>query len=366
MNYEYLTKPQIYRASRESSYDRAGRNVDYIVIPQSIKQVIAEIDGPGSISHIWMTAHSRDKMYLRKMMMLIYWDDEEEPSIMSPLGDFFGLGHGRAYTYQSAPFSTSVNPASEGQIGKGAAMNSWLPMPFRKKARIEIANDVDCDSGSMLYYYIDYRKYTCLPDDALYLHALWRRENPTPGFTGPGSVRGSALWRQRMEGSDSINLTGDNNFVIMSAKGRGHYIGANFSIDNLFRDWWGEGDDMIFIDRKGEHQWPPDMHGTGSEDYFCHAWGMQRISHLYCGMPWAEFENHNKEGKCCVYRYHLADPIPFQEDIHISIEHGTANCRSDDWACTAYWYQQEPHVSMGSVPSVAQRLPNPLYLGNDG
>lgn len=365
MNFENLTKPQNYTVGRESSYDRSGRNADYIIIPQATRKLIADIEGPGSINHIWMTVHCPDRRYLRKIMLLIFWDDETEPSVMSPLGDFFGLGHGRSYTYQCAPFSTTVNPKNEGVVGRGVAMNCWLPMPFKKRARIEIVNDVECDYGTMLYYYIDYRKYDRMPEDTMYFHAQWRRENPTPGFSGPGCVRSSALWQERMEGPDGVNLTGENNFVILSAKGRGHFIGANFSIDNLYRDWWGEGDDMIFIDCGDEKGWPPDMHGTGSEDYFCHAWGMQRVSHLYTGMPWAERENHNKEGKCCVYRYHILDPIPFTKDILVSIEHGSANCRSDDWACTAYWYQQEPHGSMGDAPSVKERLANPLYLGSD-
>ena len=169
----------------------------------------------------------------------------------------------------------------------------------------------------------------------------------------------SAEYDRRMDGPEGANLSDRGNYLILEAEGSGHYIGVNLSIGNLQGDWWGEGDDMIFIDRDGERRWPPDLHGTGSEDYLCHAWGMQPVAHLYSGLSWREKANHNAEGKVCVYRYHLLDPVPFQRNIRVSIEHGHANSRSDDYASVAYWYQREPHRPFAPMPPAAARLPLP-------
>jgi len=115
---------------------------------------------------------------------------------------------------------------------------------------------------------------------------------------------------------------------------------------------------MIFIDRDGERSWPPEMHGTGSEDYLGQAWGMQNVAHLYTGLSWRELDDHNSWGKVCVYRYHIMDPVPFRKNIRVSIEHGHANNRSDDYSSVAYWYQTEPHKEFAPMPPAAQRLPN--------
>jgi hypothetical protein len=129
-------------------------------------------------------------------------------------------------------------------------------------------------------------------------------------------------------------------------------------VDHLYKGWWGEGDDMIFIDREGSREWPPDMHGTGSEDYLCHAWGMQKAAHMYSGESWCEMEDHHNWGKVCVYRLHIADPVPFEKNIRVSIEHGHANDRSDDYASVAYWYQDEPHKPFAPIAAMKSRLPD--------
>jgi hypothetical protein len=358
MNRNLLNKlllPLPYKARRVSSYDATGRNDDQWILQPGETKVIAEISGPGIISHLWFTAHSGDPYFLRKALIRIFWDDEPEASVQSPLGDFFGLGHSRSYTYQCHPFSTSCN--EDGAIGNGVAMNCWLPMPFLRKARIEIINE-SVDFDMRLYCYIDYQEHHSLPEDVLYLHASWKRENPVHGWTGNGSIWNSEEWKHRMKGPDGINLSDEDNYLILEAEGRGHYIGVNMSIDHMYKGWWGEGDDMIFIDRDEERKWPPDMHGTGSEDYLCHAWGMQKVAHLYSGEPWCEMDEHNDWGKVCVYRYHIVDPIPFEKNIRISIEHGHANNRSDDYSSVAYWYQDEPHKSLLPMLPVDLRIPD--------
>lgn len=231
-------------------------------------------------------------------------------------------------------------------------------MPFHRAARVELINQQE-GPVEAFYFYIDYQLHPSLPDNAAYFHAQWHRQNPCAGWTGAGSVWGSEAWRRRAEGPDGINTSDRGNYLVLEAAGTGHYIGVNFAIDRQSWGWWGEGDDMIFIDRDGQRQWPPDLHGTGSEDYLGHAWGMQNTAHLYSGQPWAEKADHFNEGKVCVYRYHVVDPIPFARSIRVSIEHGHANDRSDDIASTAYWYQLEPHVPFPPLLEAQLRLPNP-------
>ncbi len=140
-------------------------------------------------------------------------------------------------------------------------------------------------------------------------------------------------------------------------------MGVNLSVHNLCGGWWGEGDDMFMID--GE-KWPPDLHGTGSEDYFGHAWGMQpRNSTLYNGVsyhrPGSAF-GYNE--RITVYRYHIVDPVIFHRSLRVSIEHGHANTHSNDYASTAYWYQTEPHFEFAPMPPAEQRIPRPdMVLG---
>jgi len=350
-----LTQAKDFLPARFSSWDTTGGNRDAWRIEPGETKTLADIPGPGVISHIWFTIASPDKLYLRKLLLRMYWDGEKNPSVDTPVGDFFGLGHSRTYSYQSAPFNTSSR--SCGDVGGGVAMNCWFQMPFHKHARVEIVNQQQ-EPVHAFYFYIDYQKHKALGDDTLYFHAKWRRDNPCRGWTGEGSVWHSQAWHQRMRGPEGKVLDDKGNYLILEAEGRGHYVGVNFSIDHCYKGWWGEGDDMIFVDRDGERGWPPDMHGTGSEDYLAHAWGMQNNAHLYNGQPWAELENYNEWGKVCVYRYHILDPVPFRKNIRVSIEHGDANSRSDDYSSVAYWYQTEPHRDFAPMPAVELRLPN--------
>ncbi|HOX38938.1 MAG TPA: DUF2961 domain-containing protein [Candidatus Brocadiia bacterium] len=347
-----LPNAKNFSARRISSYDVSGGNGDAWPIQPGETKVLAEIDGPGVISHIWFTISSPDKHHLRKLILRIYWDGESNPSVDSPVGDFFGLGHSRSYSYQCAFFNTSSH--GNGQVGSGCAMNCWLPMPFRKHARLEIVNE-QAEPVRSFYFYIDHQLHKAIDDDALYLHAKWRRDNPCEGWKGKGSVWASPEWHKREAGPEGKNLSDKNNYLILDAEGRGHYVGVNMSIDHLYKGWYGEGDDMFFVD--GE-SWPPSLHGTGTEDYFAHAWGMQANAHLYNGQSWAELEDFNHWGKVCVYRYHVMDPVPFTKKLRVSIEHGHANDRSDDYSSCVYWYQTEPHKEFAPMPPVEARLPN--------
>ena len=327
---------------RESSWDRSGGNADYVIVPAGGTHVMADVRGPGAVRHLWMTLNSPEIRYSRRSVLRIWWDGAETPCIEAPVGDFFGVGHGLTPEYWSLPLSMS--PRS------GRGFNCWFPMPFADRARIEIANDGE--KPLVCYFYVDWEEYREPPQDVGYFHAQWRRENPTDGWGGgepQSNADREASWKR-------ANLDGAGNYVILEATGRGHYVGCNLNIDVFRRqqfDWYGEGDDMIWVD--GELA----LRGTGTEDYFGTAWSPTREFHapyygltVYSGTadwPWS--------GKNSMYRWHIEDPVHFRESIRVTIEHGHANDQSNDYSSTAYWYQTHPHAPPPALPPVEGRLP---------
>jgi hypothetical protein len=283
-----------------------------------------------------------DPDYYRKVLLRVTWDDQDHPAVLVPLGDFFGVGHCLPQSYQSALFSVSVKAEETRIFGGSAALNCWAPMPFNKRAVVELVNDSDLPLSH--YFYIDYELYKDqLPVDTLYFHARWSRQDPCAGW-GPDLQTNSPE-------VNVPNLTGEGNFVVLETEGRGHYVGCNLAVFHRQGSWWGEGDDMIFID---EDTWPPSIHGTGTEDYFNHAWGMQPNAFQYHG---SIIHESDMPGYSVSYRLHAVDPVRFSKRIKVTIEHGHANHLSDDWAATAYWYQSLPSPPAVILP-VAERLPN--------
>lgn len=321
-----------YREStsrRVSSYDRTGGNRDYLTIEPWETRVLADIEGTGIIRHIWCTIASDDKYYLRNIVLRMYWDGEPNPSVESPIGDFFGVGHGVAKHFISLPLTMTCD----------RGFNSYFPMPFSRRARIEVENQSDKPVRAF-YYHIDYEVLPGLDENMLRFHAKWRRENPTEAKEYPPGVEGK-------------NLTGEDNYLILEAYGRGKYVGCVISIYGLKPGWWGEGDEMIFVD--GE-KWPPSIHGTGTEDYIGAAWGFKfEFYGPYHGLPLKG--NPDWTGASSMYRFHIEDPIYFRKSIRVTIEHGHANDRSDDWSSVAYWYQTEPHYEFTKLPPPELRRP---------
>jgi hypothetical protein len=334
------------KSKRVSSYDRTGGNKDYYSLNPGDNTEISHIEGAGVITHIWMTMATDGTVlesYLpRKIVLRMYWDGEKEPSVEAPIGDFFGMGHGITKNYSSACLMMSPED--------GKAFNCFFPMPFASGARIEVESEAECPVK--FYFYIDYEQHDKLPEDQLRFHAQWNRENPTAGIPDQGVDNAFFEFGGK-------NTTGDGNYVIVDAKGKGHYVGCNLNVHNLrFThewNWYGEGDDMIFID--GE-PWPPSLHGTGMEDYFNTAWcPTQEVCTPYHGIILGG--ESNWAGKISFYRYHILDPIMFDQSIKVTIEHGHNNHRSDDVSSTAYWYQAEPHLPFKTFPKVKERLPLP-------
>ena len=323
------------RTGRASSWDKTGRNDDAWNIEPGERRVLADIEGPGTITHLWMTQRS----HYRECLLLITWDGAERPSVVCPLGDFFGLGHGIVNSYQSLLFSASTR--ANNRFNQGCALNAYVPMPFRERALVELVNE--SDEPHRQYFYVDYEQGDVAQDSG-YLHAEFRRLNPFRGWGGDVRVNTPPANIANAE-----RLAWDNNYVILDAAGRGHYIGCNLSVTNFQGTWWGEGDDMIWVDG---YKWPPDLHGTGSEDYLNQAWGMQDNAFLRNG---SSIYEHNTRGYQTSYVHHIENPVRFQREIKVTIEHGHGNHLCNEMASVAYWYADRPG-GVQDCPPVQQRL----------
>ncbi len=349
MNLHELTRIRHRKTGRFSSWDQHGRNQDYQIIPAGESLILADIQGPAQITHIWMTQQN----HYRDCLLKITYDDLSFPSVFVPLGDFFCLGHGMVNSFDSILFNASTNFPY--QFEKPAALNSYVLMPFAGRAIVELINQSSQDH--LVYFYVDYESLPSFDADHLYFHSVFHRVNPFGGWgaeikpnTPPANIAnlGKMAW--------------ENNYVILETQGRGHYIGCNLSVTNFCGDWWGEGDDMIWVDG---YKWPPDLHGTGSEDYLGHAGGMQPETHLRNGS--SIFEGYTisnpeltlwrgESGYQTSYVFHLENPIYFEEEIKVTIEHGHGNHLANEMSSTAYWYAKTP-TSVGEMPAVQARQP---------
>jgi hypothetical protein len=331
------------RTRRQSSYDRAGGNRDCRRIRAQETLTIGDIRGAGVIRHIWFTIScNADEHYLRKLVLRMYWDGEKNPSVECPVGDFFGVGHAVANHFVSLPLNMVRGPGR----GQNAGMNCYFPMPFGDGARITITNECRCPVPDF-FYYIDYEEWDRVPEDAGRFHAHWRRECLAKPV-------------KHKDPRNEINIDGEENYLIADIRGQGHYVGTVLSVDNVGcytqnYIWWGEGDDMFFVD--GE-RWPPSLHGTGTEDYFCSAWGFPSGEYAgpYHGVSLGR-DTEDYSGRWTVYRFHIEDPIRFKKSLRATIEHGHANDQGNDYSSVAYWYQREPHKRFPKLLPVEKRLP---------
>lgn len=294
----------------------------FIVVEAGETFTIGEIDGPGAIQHIWMTPTGN----WRFSILRFYWDDETTPSIEVPLGDFFGMAYNE-YAHLNS-LAVTVNP--------GSAFNSYWKMPFRKKAKITVTN---INTEAMrLYYQIDYT-LTDVGEDEAYLHAQFRRSNPTKG---------------------SIHTLADG------IKGKGHYVGTYVAWNVNNNGWWGEGEIKFFMDGDTEF---PTINGTGTEDYFCGSYNFenqktkqyQEFSTAYAGLhqvirPNGLYQSQQSFG---MYRWHILDPIRFEKDLKITIQdlgwrhNGKYYAQQSDISSVVFWYQREPHAAFPKLPSKA-------------
>ena len=283
----------------------------YIRIEAGQTFTLAEINESGCIQHIWMTPTGT----WRYSILRIYWDDEKEPSVECPVGDFFGMGWGE-YAHLNS-LAVCVNP--------GSAFNCYWQMPFRKKCKITMEN---LDEKTMtLYYQIDYC-VTEVPDDAAYFHAQFRRVSPNE-YKQPYTI-------------------------IDGIKGKGQYVGTYMAWQVNNNGWWGEGEIKFFMD--GDKEFPT-ICGTGTEDYFCGSYNFDRngqyteFSTAYAGLAQVIRPDgtYNANQRFGLYRWHISDPIRFEKDLKVTIQDlgwrsgGRYLPQKSDIASVAYWYQAEPH-----------------------
>ncbi len=327
-----IDRPQPGRAMRASSADPDWRNGNWDArgIPPGETLTIAELEGPGRIRHIWFTIAAGDPFYPRTTVLRIYWDGREEPAVESPLGDFFAVGHGLRRMVDSIPVAVSSD---------GRAYNCYWPMPFAESARITVSNDSDRPVQA-LFWYVDWVKLDGLPPETPYFHAQYRQEFPCAS------------------GED---------YLILDAEGRGHYVGTVLSVRMNEKSWFGEGDDRFYIDGETE----PSLRGTGTEDYFCDAWGFREFMRPWYGVTlWEGFEVGDRG---TVYRWHVPDPVPFEKSLRVTIEHKGAGKaedgkwsgfveRADDFSSVAFWYQTGTAKRFAEIPPAAERLPERIVI----
>lgn len=328
------------KSKRVSSFDRTGGNRDPIQhIQDGETRTIFDVDGAGTINHIWITiAPPPPELHRNDIILRMYWDGSDEPCVEAPMGVFFGQGWNESYDWSSLPLAAGPR--------QGRALVSYFAMPFANGARIEIENDTG-RAINAFYYYVDYLEMESLPEDLGRFHASYRRELTEAHEDGENE------WS--VLGPQGENPTGADNYVLADIAGKGHFVGVNYFVHNPSPMWYGEGDDMIFID--GDER--PTLHGTGTEDYFNTSWSPNSLfSHPYYGAALVN-DGTGWLGRTHVYRFHVTDPIHFDESLLFTIEHGHNNVLALDLGTVAYWYQYDPHKPYPALPDRMGRAPMP-------
>ena len=335
-----------YKARRSSSWDRTGGNGDAVPVEPGKEATLLDIAGAGMITHIWFTINSKDPMHLKNLVLRAWWDGESTPSIEAPIGDFYGLGLGEYFVYQSALLA--VAPVK--------ALNAYFKMPFAESARLTLTNEGNVRTDN-LYFAVDYITVPSLPEDLGRFHAQYRQAAPCKGWTDDWSHE------QMKEVDERKNLDGKDNYVFLEAAGKGHFVGVTQAVLQNQDGWFGEGDDMIFID--GDAM--PTINGTGTEDYYNGAWDFhgEAFANMHQGAPLI-VDPERIGGRYCLYRWHTEGPITFDKSIRVTIEHGHANHRSDNFYSVAYWYQTEPHAEFPALPKPEARVPKVFRVGGAG
>lgn len=275
-------------------------------------------EGPGVIRHIWITFQ---ESHYRHLILRIYWDGGDQPSVEAPLGDFMCNAWNTRQNILSIPMN--VNPSG--------GMNCYFPMPFRKHARITVENDSPNDLGGF-FYTINYTLET-VPDDALYFHAQWRRSNPLP-------------YGQEYLMADGI-------------EGRGQYVGTFMAWQQNNAGWWGEGEIKMYLDGDDPH---PTICGTGTEDYFGGAWSFgANFSAPYLGFDQVHGRSGEVGARMTLYRFHALDPVYFKKSLRVTMQalgwrsEGRFLPLQDDISSVVYWYQTLPHAPLPPLPSRNER-----------
>ena len=291
----------------------------FVEIPENETLEIMDICGSGKITHIWMTAFPD---CWRELILRMYWDGEENPSVEVPFGDFFCCGWCERKNVRSVPIA--VNPAG--------GMNCYFPMPFRTRARITVENIGN--KKQIFFYQIDFQNCE-IEEDAAYFHASFHRENPVKYM--------------------------EPYIILEGVEGKGHYVGTYAAWQVNSNQWWGEGEVKFYLD--GDKEFPT-ICGTGTEDYFGGAWNFEypagqygEFSNLYQGFQVIKPDGlYHANQRFGMYRFHMPDPICFEHDIRVTMQalgwrkNGRFLPLQDDISTVAYWYQTEPHKRFPKLP----------------
>jgi hypothetical protein len=325
--------PPLARATDFSAHRVSSTNPDPKSNDDSLRPipgetvVLADLEGPGVVNHIWLTVAAADYGWPRLLRLRIYYDGSPVPSVDAPVGDFFGVGLG----LESPLESLIIRDSSSGR-----SRNSYWPMPFAKSCRITVTNE-GSRRVSNLYYHVDYRKIPELPSDTRYFHARYHQELP---------------------------VVAGRFYPVLEIEGEGHYVGSVFSVVQAEPGWFGEGDEWIFVDGAAE----PSIIGTGTEDYFNDAWSLRVDTGPYAGVTVAE--GTGLGSRMSAYRWHLVDPIPFKSELRFVFEHNgwtfnpdgsvrsASGERADLFSSVAFWYQKGIAMGRPPVPYGTARLPH--------
>jgi len=320
-----LAQPKNFSVARVSSFARNGLNLDTIPVPPDGQEVtLADLKGPGAITHIWMTYRGGSE----NLILRIYWDGNRDPSVEAPLGDFFGVAMGI-----TAPISSLPIQCTSG----GQSKNCWWYMPFNSSARLTLTNlrspdhfkntEVPLRHQNRFYYHVDYQVYSQPVKDLRYFHARFLETDP--------AERGKPV-------------------TLVDIEGEGHFVGVILGNRSRTPGWFGEGDDIITVDGRLA------MVGTGTEDYFCDAWGLRVFNEPYFGCP--VFEGREIGHRTSLYRFHIVDPIPFRKSFKFEIEHWPwisefPNTGRDYFSSLGFWYQKGFHKAWPRLGKLIQAEP---------
>lgn len=331
-----ITRKQPGRRMRNSSglFDPES-NADSFRIEPGETVVLAELDGPGEIQHIWFTIGAYDRRYPRTLVFRIYWDDSKIPSVETPLGDFFAAGNGMRANVGTLPIEVT---------SYGRALNCYWKMPFHEKARLTMTNDGEGRITSC-YFYIDWVKLSELPPDSLYFHARYNQEWPVAPFTY---------------------------YTLLEVEGDGQYVGSVINLHSSVGSWFGESDDHFYID--GEEE--PSLVGTGFEDYFSDAWNLRLFSNLNAGITIREW--NSEDARITGFKWHIQDPIMFKKSLKVEVERrsylmvedpktgetvrGDFKYRPDFCSSVAFWYQRTVATPWKSFPPLKERLMPEIWI----
>ncbi|MGQ9589565.1 MAG: DUF2961 domain-containing protein [Planctomycetota bacterium] len=298
------------------------------------RATLTELDGPGEIRHIWFTIAGQDRRYPRNLVLRMYWDGSEVPSVETPIGDFFAAGHGMRANVNSAPLQVT---------SYGRALNCYWRMPFHRKARVELENQGP--ATLTVYWQIDWSELPRLPEGSLYFHARYRQEFPPKPFSP---------------------------YVIFEGCGEGHYVGTVLSVQTSFGSWFGEADDRFYVD--GEEE--PSIVGTGTEDYFLDAWNLRLFSNANTGVTIKE--PNAEDCRFTGYRWHIRPPVTFRKSLRVEFERRSFcevadpatekrtlydfKYRPDFCSSVAFWYQTRVADPGPALPAAEERIDPEIVL----